>query len=102
MCAGVCVCLHLWVSVRSWRCCDGVQVFHQALKVRHLLGQLVRLVALRERNRVTARGWGGAGGEGGKHLEVGKEEREGEERTGGRGGQSGIHQRQQEGAGWVG
>lgn len=38
----------------------------------HLLSQLVRLVALRERNRVTAGGRGGAGREGGKHLEEGK------------------------------
>ncbi|MEQ2311524.1 hypothetical protein AMECASPLE_020947 [Ameca splendens] len=47
--------------------------------MRHLFSQLVGLVALRERNRVTARGRGGAGGKGGKHLEGGKEERKGEE-----------------------
>lgn len=83
-CDGVCAC--------SWRCGDGVQVLHQALEVGHLLGQLVRLVALRERNRVTARGGGGAGREGGKHLEgdrEGGEERRGEERRGGK-GQSGT------------
>lgn len=62
---------------------DGVQVLHQALEVGHLLGQLVRLVALGERNRVTAGGGGGAGGEGGKHLE-GERERE-REIGGGRG-----------------
>lgn len=62
---------------------DGVQVLHQALEVGHLLGQLVRLVALGERNRVTAGGGGGAGGEGGKHLEGERERRrarEGEKR----------------------
>lgn len=67
----------------------------------HLLGQLVGLVALRERNRVTARGRGGAGGEGGKHLEGGKEEREREEEGRGGKGQSGIyHSRQEELHGW--
>lgn len=71
---GVCVC--------SWRCGDGIQVLHQPLKVGHLLGQLIRLVALRERNRVIARGGGGARGEGGKHLEgEGEERRGGEERV---------------------
>lgn len=55
----------------------------------HLLSQLIRLVALRERNRVTARGRGGAGREGGKHLEEGKDREGGEERRGGE-GQSGI------------
>lgn len=54
---------------------DGVQVLHQALEVGHLLGQLVRLVALGERNRVTAGGGGRAGGEGGKHLEGERERR---------------------------
>ncbi|TNN53161.1 hypothetical protein EYF80_036622 [Liparis tanakae] len=49
-------------------------VLHEALEVGHLLCQLVRLVALRERNRVTARGGGGAGEEGGKHLEGGRKE----------------------------
>lgn len=79
LCVGVCE--------RSRRRGDGVQVLHQALEVGHLLGQLVGLVALRERNRVTARGRGRAGGQGGKHLEArrgggeGREERGGEERV---------------------
>lgn len=74
--------LRVWwcVCVCSWCCGDGVQVLHQALQVGHLLGQLVRLVALRERNRVTAGGGGGTGGEGGKHLEGGRRR---EERKGG-------------------
>lgn len=81
MCVGVYAC--------SWRCSDGVQVLHQALEVGHLLGQLVRLVALRERNRVTARGRGGAGGKGGKHLEGGRKGRRRREGRKGE-GQSGI------------
>lgn len=67
----------------------------------HLLGQLVRLVALRERNRVTARGGGGAGGEGGKHLEgdrEGGEERRGEERR--RGSVRDLYRGQGESYGW--
>lgn len=75
VCEGVCAC--------SWRCGDGIQVLHQALEVGHLLGQLIGLVALRERNRVTARGGGGTGREGGKHLEEGREEKRREERRGG-------------------
>lgn len=39
----------------------------------HLLCQLIRLVALRERNRVTAGSKGGTGGEGGKDLGKGEE-----------------------------
>lgn len=89
----VCVC----VCVRSWRCGDGVQVLHQALQVGHLLGQLVRLVALRERNRVTAGGGGGTGGEGGKHLEGGEEKRGKEER---RGSVRDLSQRKGESYGW--
>lgn len=88
------------VCACSWRCGDGVQVLHQALEVGHLLGQLVRLVALRERNRVTARGGGGAGREGGKHLEIGREEKRGGERKGGE-GQSGTFT-EDGGVVWVG
>lgn len=87
VCVCVCVWQHKWRSTRlgvclrvcSWRCGDGVQVLHQALQVGHLLCQLVWLVALRERNRVTAGGGGGTGGKGGKHLEGGGEERRGKE-----------------------
>lgn len=75
-------CARAQAACVSRRRSDGVQILHQALEVGHLLGQLVRLVALGERNRVTAGGGGGAGREGGKHLE-GKRERE---RGGGRGG----------------
>lgn len=101
VCLSMCVCVRVGVSACSWCCGDGVQVLHQALEVGHLLGQLVGLVALRERNRVTARGGGGAGREGGKHLEGGKEERRGEERGRGGEGQSGISQRTG-GVVWVG
>lgn len=68
----------------------------------HLLGQLVGLVALRERNRVTARGGGGAGGEGGKHLEGGEggKEKRGEERRGGEGQSGNLSQRTGESYGW--
>ena len=55
----------------------------------HLLGQLVRLVVLRERNRVTAGGGGGTGGQGSKHLEGGRRR---EERRRGE-GQLGIFRR---------
>jgi len=72
VCMCVCVCVCRCVCACSWRCGDGVQVLHEALEVGHLLCQLVGLVALRERNRVTARGGGGAGEEGGKHLEGGR------------------------------
>lgn len=72
---------------------DGVQVLHQALEVGHLLGQLVRLVALGERNRVTAGGGGGAGGEGGKHLEGEREaEGEGGKKRGSRGGRGSVRE----------
>lgn len=95
VCGSVCECVSLSerASAWSWRCRDGVQVFHQALEVRHLLGQLVGLVALRERNRVTAGGRGGTGGQGGKHLGVGEGR---EERRRGKEGEEvsqGIHQR---------
>lgn len=92
------VCLCFGASACSWRRGDGVQVLHQALEMGHLLGQLVGLVALRERNRVTARGGRGAGGEGGKHLEGGKEESRGKERRRGE-GQSGIFHKGREGGG---
>lgn len=62
----------------------------------HLLGQLVGLVALRERNRVTARGGGGARGKGGKHLESGKEEK----RRGGEGQSGTFHRGRGESYGW--
>lgn len=66
----------------------------------HLLGQLVRLVALRERNRVTAGGGGGTGGEGGKHLEEGRkrEERRGKEER--RGSVRDLSQRKGKSYGW--
>lgn len=113
-CLSVCVCVHVcfWMCVCSWRCGDGIQVLHQALQVGHLLGQLVRLVALGERNRVTARGGGGAGGEGGKHLEgereVGGQRRgsggQGEEKRGRRGGRGSVRESLQRTRGgvWLG
>lgn len=75
----VCVCVCGCVSC-SWRCGDSIQVLHKALEVGHLLSQLVGLIALRERNRVTARGRRRAGGEGGKHLEEARVEKRGKQR----------------------
>lgn len=40
-----CLCVDAVASACSWRCGDGVQVLHQALKMSHLLGQLIGLVA---------------------------------------------------------